>query len=448
MPTYLHSSRGSLLIGTAVLVAIFAIFMSGVLVYVSNEYRFNFRSHQYTQSLHLAEAAVEIGFTELQWQYCQGTNGFSTARGWVNLANGSYSNSVAAFTDTAGHIVGNLYILVNGVGTLQPTITGIGSATNTIGSLPPTVRAVNVILKTSSMFPVAIAAKGAIDMKGNNVTVDGFDSSMPSQSTAGRYDAAKKQPFGNIATDDAITNSDISVGNANIYGTVSTGPSGSVSLGAQGVIGPSFSNPATSVAAAMAAGWIRNDFSATFPDVTLPAGATAWPQQGPLNNTTLNTGSYQATGISPGNNQTLTINGNVTIYVTGDVNVKGQITVTAGSSLTVYCAGNLIIGGNGLVNNATSDASVLFYGLPTCTSVSLHGNADWAGAVYAPEAAFGLGGGGSSGDFQGALVAKTVTMNGHVEFHYDEALNNTPNLSLGYLATVWRELRLVGGVWQ
>jgi len=126
MHSSLHSSRGSILIGTAVLVAIFAIFMSGVLVYVANEYRLNFRSHQYSQSLYLAEAVVELGMAELQYR-----NSFNVTNGWVAVGDGSYTKTTNVY-DSAGNYVG---IASNRVyANLTPiTITGVGSATNTVG---------------------------------------------------------------------------------------------------------------------------------------------------------------------------------------------------------------------------------------------------------------------------------------------------------------------------
>jgi len=47
----------------------------------------------------------------------------------------------------------------------------------------------------------------------------------------------------------------------------------------------------------------------------------------------------------------------------------------------------------------------------------------FTGVIYAPSAALSLKGGGNSDqDFSGASVTKTVTMNGHFKFHYDESL--------------------------
>lgn len=416
-----QNQAGSLLITAAVGSAIVAILIGGGLAYISNEYMFNLRSHRWHQALHLAEAGIEMSFAEFNDYYRVGSNAFSSARGWSAASNGY--QRVCLFTNAAGEEVG---LITNNVGnplSLNPYLQSQGYCTTTPRG-PIIGRRVTCYIALNAQFPAAMVSKNKIDMKGNNIATDSYDSSDITKSTNARYDAAKKQSHGDVASTDTITNTvDISIGNANIYGQVLLSPSGSVTMGPNGSIGP-YGSPDTTVAAAQADGNIRNDFSVSVPDVTLPAGASSWYYTGSLGNTTLSAGDYTASNISLNNHDTLVINGAVRIYVTtsSGVSVKGQITVNPGSSLTVYSAGSLDIGGNGLVNNGDNAASTTFYGLPTCTSVSLHGNANWTGVVYAPEAAFTLGGGGSSGDFQGSIVARSVSLNGQVQFHYDEAL--------------------------
>ena len=52
----------------------------------------------------------------------------------------------------------------------------------------------------------------------------------------------------------------------------------------------------------------------------------------------------------------------------------------------------------------------------------------------------GLGGGGTSSyDFIGASVSRTVTMNGHFKFHYDENLRRI-GMGRGFVPTNWKEV--------
>ncbi len=47
-----------------------------------------------------------------------------------------------------------------------------------------------------------------------------------------------------------------------------------------------------------------------------------------------------------------------------------------------------------------------------------------AGTIYAPEVAFTLGSGGlNTYDFQGAWVVRSLAVNGHFNFHFDENLS-------------------------
>jgi len=93
--------------------------------------------------------------------------------------------------------------------------------------------------------------------------------------------------------------------------------------------------------------------------------------------------------------------------------------------LQIFMEGDtLSLSGGAVIDNASGHADRFYlFGLPTCTSISFGGNGNFYGAIYAPEADFSLGGGGSdTWDFVGASVTKTVTMNGHFYFHYDENL--------------------------
>jgi hypothetical protein len=60
--------------------------------------------------------------------------------------------------------------------------------------------------------------------------------------------------------------------------------------------------------------------------------------------------------------------------------------------------------------------------------------------VYAPEAAFSCGGGGSTDfDYQGACVVYSASMNGHFNFHFDENLSRL-GPPTGFSIISWREL--------
>jgi hypothetical protein len=118
---------------------------------------------------------------------------------------------------------------------------------------------------------------------------------------------------------------------------------------------------------------------------------------------------------------------------------QSLITLAPGASLKLYVGGSGAIGGNGIVNPGSA-LDFIYYGLPSNTSLSFSGNAAFTGVIYAPNAAFTMNGGGSSTyDFVGASITKTVTMNGHFNFHYDEALSKY-GPSRGFVVTSWNEM--------
>jgi hypothetical protein len=72
--------------------------------------------------------------------------------------------------------------------------------------------------------------------------------------------------------------------------------------------------------------------------------------------------------------------------------------------------------------------------------LSLTGNGEFTGVIYAPDASFNLNAGGSDEtDFIGASMTKTATMNGKFQFHYDENLARIGPLR-GYIITGWNEI--------
>jgi len=439
--------RGSAFIAAAVSSGILAILVAGLLSYLGNEYYLNYRSHRWTQALHLAEAGVEYALGQFIYK---GNNFQSAPAGWT-LSGGQYTTTLTNLNHLGGDPIGTVEIQVTGVGTGNPHVRAIGTVAN-IPFGPTVARAVQITLTGSSTFPTALATKNSIQMNGNNISVDSFDSTDPAKSNSGLYDAAKRQPNGNVGTNSGLDNS-VDVGNADIYGQVATGPGGSVAIGANGSIGPTFveGDRATTEAQGEANGWIRHDFQVDMPNATAPAGASSWTSVGAINNNTTLTGcDRRASSISLSGNRTLTINGNVRIYVDGAISISGngKIDIQPGGSLEIYATGNTSLGGNGVVNQTGLARNNRFYGVGSATRTwSLSGNGYWVGTVYAPNTNLTMNGGGSDDyDMSGSIVANSITMNGHVNFHYDESLSED-NDDAGYTLISWQSLRYSGGTW-
>jgi hypothetical protein len=142
-------------------------------------------------------------------------------------------------------------------------------------------------------------------------------------------------------------------------------------------------------------------------------------------------------------NKKMIVTGDAVLYIPGDVTISGSafIEIAPGASLQLYVGGATAqLGGNGVLSSNAKAESFTYFGLPSNQSLFLGGNAQFVGCIYAPNAAFTLGGGGNNTiDFIGASVTKSVQMNGHFNFHYDEALG-TLGPKTSYTITSWNEI--------
>jgi hypothetical protein len=167
-------------------------------------------------------------------------------------------------------------------------------------------------------------------------------------------------------------------------------------------------------------------------------------------------GDYLLTGLSGSlliNVPDMFTNAIVNIFVTGNVSLSGNQVITIaprdvpGVQVRMYMAGaSFSLLGNATIDNQIGRAkNFCLFGLPSCTSVSFGANAGFCGVVYAPRADFSLGGGGNGTyDVVGSIVARTVTMNGHFNFHFDEDLDRHPVFPPRILAQPQNQTVLAG----
>jgi hypothetical protein len=285
-------------------------------------------------------------------------------------------------------------------------------------------------------------AKQRIDMNGNDIETDSFDSRDPEHSTNGLYNPLTAKDNGDVSTTAGGTNI-IGVANANIKGHIQTGPGGTVSIGANGVVGSLAWHQAGNNG--IQPGWSSDDMNIAFPDVHRPSTAGAFaPTSGTITGTVfkylLTGGKYEMSTLTMASKDKMAIMGNTTLVVNGDIKMFGSIDIMPGASLTIYVAGaNADFGGTG-INNTGQAGNFLYYGLPSNTSLTLPSNGDFTGAIYAPSADFKLSGGGATAlHFSGACVTKTIKVDGHYRFHFDEALNGFGPWQ-DYVITSWIEL--------
>ncbi|MBN1973708.1 MAG: hypothetical protein JW787_08725 [Sedimentisphaerales bacterium] len=182
----------------------------------------------------------------------------------------------------------------------------------------------------------------------------------------------------------------------------------------------------------------------TLESVTVPPLIDSLPSQGTLEEgDVLVSGKYES--IDLGNNKTVTIKGDVTLYVTGDIILgnSAQIIVdgdTPGSSLTIYLGGNLVSGNSSAVNNETQDPhNTSIYALDSCTKINMKNDSAFYGTIYAPEAEVVYN---NSAALYGSVISKSFETKNAAPMHYDASLREpaVTDPLVKFKVTNWMEI--------
>ena len=463
---HLRNQHGSVLVIGLLITLILGITLASYLYMVQSQNVAVERSRIWNSAIPLSEAGIEDALAMIN-KY---NDKFDLLHTWTNSSSLSSDNftSLGNNVYTVRRYIGNNFydVYITNLNN-QPSITAIGTViwNHTYASAAPMMAAVNVNVQSSDtrisrkiavrtkvdpLINVAMAALRTINLNGKNVMTDSFDSADPNYSTNGLYPAGninKTKAGGDVVSNDTIIDT-LNVGNAKIKGSVKTGPKGTVSIGPNGSVGDR--NWVESGSTGIQPGHSADDMNVLFPVPTVPPGTYYYPPSGTVDGVAysaiLDTGNYWLNNIggAAGINKVL-VRGDAKLWMQtgGSINLTGNdvIRITTNASLRIYMGGSTAkFAGNGVVNENGNAASFYYFGLASNTSVDFSGNASVTGVVYAPTADFSLGGGGSDTyDFVGSSVTKTVKMNGHFNFHYDENLRNN-NMGRGYIPTDWKEL--------
>lgn len=274
------NTAGSLVV-TLVICSLLSLSIFGYLSLVEQQSKLSARSQAWNAAMAIVEAGIEEGLQHLNTDYSnlasQGWSANGTLFSVSNvLANGSaYYTVINYAVPSKPEITCQAYVSPSSYSSL---------ATIGVNATPKTVsRKVRVRCSKGSLFIKALAAKKEIDMNGNNILTDSFDSTDPLYNSGGLYDPNKVKDNGDVASNDSIKNT-IDVGNANIYGRVSTGPGGTVAIGSNGGVG---SHVWQATNDGIQPGWVTHDSNFTFPDTTLPYNSGLTPASGNVTETVL-----------------------------------------------------------------------------------------------------------------------------------------------------------------
>jgi hypothetical protein len=447
------NQRGNILLVTLLTCVILGVTLASFLVLVSGQNRAVMRSLAWNSAIPVLEAGIEEALTHLSHHDIGNLSGhgWSTTDGryfgkeiriedgfclvTIDTADPASETPViysTAFVPAPLHPAGQVGVLQAQLG---PSLDESRFAKGYVR------RSARVRTARHAFFAKGMVADSEINLNGNNIKTDSFNSGDERYSTDGLYDPAKARDNGDVATNSGLINT-LDVGNADIKGTVSTGPGGAVAIGPNGTVGDQEWHDDGNKG--IQPGHMTDDMNVEFETVTVPfesPNRTSYSLtiDGVAYTHVLESGNYQLQHFG-GN---VLIKGHAVLHVTDTLSFSGydSLTIAPGGSLKVYVSAKTAsFAGNATWNENGSALNLQYYGLPSNTSVSISGNGSFTGTIYAPEAQLTLNGGGKDTyDFVGASVSKTVRMNGKVQFHYDELLA-TKGPSQGYIPISWDEI--------
>jgi len=418
-----QANQGSILFLAIIIALILGISLGGYLTLTSGQQQSVARSQRWNAALDLAEAGIEEGLAQVNdspndfsvntWTRSNGTNFGPQIR---TLANGRYG------------------VLVQGTNT--PTIYSTGSI-----SAPMTgtvfTRTVRVTTQVLPLFNVALGAVGNINMNGNSMATDSWNSHDTNLSNNGVWTSAKTSTNGDVASQTGIVN----IGQHTINGNLYLGPTATYTSSTNLILGD-----------------LDKNYNVNFPDAKLPAnaGSAISPSvNGGTNWLNSNNGIYYVNN----DNKPIAVPAGITVTLIVYAQSFNPTSVTLGGGTTnpatiiIYDAppssgGSVSLGGNNVGGAiGATPLNFLFYGLPNLTTIDFHGTSDFIGAIYAPEADLTLGGGGHGSNLMGAAICRTVTLNGHYDVHYDEALAAW-GPAKSFTANSWQEVTPAGSMFS
>ena len=277
------------------------------------------------------------------------------------------------------------------------TITSVGQYNNADQTIQATV-----VLTSPIAEGYAILTKNLLDMK-NKSTVSAYNSSDPS-------DPEVSVAIGTLSTkSDSIDMKNGAVVEGDVYVGVGADPDQVVKTkNTSSIEGEIFAMPMTY----------------NLPSVDAPFYLASL---GKIDGKNISlsfwdSGKYSEIDIS--NNGTLEIDGNVVLYITGDItlNNNAALKVKKGSSLTLYFDGDIEAKNGSKINNeAEVPAQLKIYGTGENQSIDLKNGSDIHAVVYAPDADMVIH---NKVDAYGSFIVDSFELKNSGNVYYDTALKD------------------------
>src|SRR5436190_6749267 len=304
--------------------------------------------------------------------------------------------------------------------TVDQTIPTRSPSTQTMNT--NVARKVRVTAGQHGLFSKGLVAKYNIDLNGNNIATDSFDSADPAYSSSGQYDSSKHKANGDVATDSGLINS-LNVGNANIAGKVSTGPGGQVAIGANGTVGDL---AWTSSHSGIQPGHSSDDMNVYFPDVKPPFSGGFSTPLGPLTltnadrttGTTTNTVNSYPVGQFPVITNTVTVT--TPDFPTAGTYIGTPTMNTSRTTTTTYPAtgsySGVVVTNTDNITSTTFPSAGTYIGVPTTntqstTTATYPGSGTYLGIVSTNTASTNSPTYPDSGVYTGTVATNTAPTN-------------------------------------
>jgi len=413
--------QGSTIFITLFIAGLIALTLTAYLSWADTQSKLATRAQSWNAALPMVEAGLEEALVHLNFSPTRTTNGWT-------LNNTNYVKQ---------RTFGDGYYLVKVSTDEPPIIISQGFVRAPLQNNIYISRSVVVTCFKTYPSSGGILAKGGVTFKGGAI-VDSYNSSDPLYSTLGQYDVSKREDHATIQSNSGAAGA-VTVGPANVWGSVATGPGGTVSVANNGSVGDMAFHAANG--SGIEAGASSANVNTWFPDVPAPFtnGGFGLPAGNVLYTYVFSSGNYKIGALSMSSSQSILIAGpgTTTLYCDGGISESGQsfIRIAVGASLKLYVNnGDIALTGGGVVNDTQLAINCSIYGMPQCNNVKTAGNTAFIGTIYAPEASVTLS--GTSG-YYGSVVGNDVTMSTGSGFHYDEALSGA--LRSLYIASSWNE---------
>ena len=226
--------------------------------------------------------------------------------------------------------------------------------------------------------------------------------------------------------------------NDTLYGDV--GSNGTITLKNGAYVGGDVTTSADSSALSIHAGsTVTGEVRSDAPEETLdpvPQSEFDWAA---LNNDNLTgisdpTAFNSSTGAFETKN-TVTLSDGIYYFSSFTLKNSAELVIAPGADVTIYVTGDIEIKNSGGVNLGGEPGDLLFL---SQGDVILKNSSELYGVFYSPE---GDGDLRNSADFYGSLIANTIIVHNSANFHYDRNLESiTMGGTAGYEAVAWREL--------